>query len=203
MDRPIKLVEKLENKAFGAESPRGEDDYEKGSIQLNALIEEYPQLALPHLLLARALIHMNRIDGAIDHLTVASKLDPSSVPTSLLLVNLLQSRGDTDKAMQELDRTSRQPLNVQQRQWVAATLSKLGDPGRAIELLQQPSAVQAAGTQPIDDEQQDFLLARLYAQQRQMDKAEAIVRELLRRPNLAVVQFAVFVDELLVCGVMR
>jgi predicted Zn-dependent protease len=184
------LAWQMAHAALLVQSARSDSDYQQGSLELNALIAKYPQLAEPHVLLAQALVHMKRLDGALDHLTTASKLDPASFEISTDLIRLLQSRGDSAKAGQELDRLTKEPLNSEQRQQVAVLLANQGSPDRAVTLLQQPSQSQSPTSQPAHSDSQQFLLAVLYRQQRQIDKADAIVRELLNRPSLPLIQFA-------------
>ena len=184
------LAWRMAHAALLVQSPRGEGDYEQGALELTALIERYPQLAEPHVLLAEALTHMKRLDGALDHLTIASKLEPMSFAISTDLIRVLQARGDVAKAAQELDRVTKQPLNSPQRQEVAVLWARQGSPDRAVTLLQQPAPFQSATTQPAPSDSQQLLLAVLYRQQRQIDKADAMVRDLLQRPNMNVVQFA-------------
>ena len=56
------------------ETTTNEASYVDGSKLLNDIIRSYPLLTEPRVLLAAALVRMNRIDGAIEQLTVATKL---------------------------------------------------------------------------------------------------------------------------------
>jgi tetratricopeptide (TPR) repeat protein len=191
------LMWRLAQATMRIESPRGEDDIEKGSVELNGLIESYPQLDQPHVLLARALIHMKRLDGAVEQLTIATRLQPASADISLELANLLETRGQYDAAALELDRITVATTSFTPHQWdqVATLYAKVGKVDHALQLLQKQDA--GATTQPSQTEagsserdQRDLLIATLERVEHRADEAETIVRRLLARPNLVTVQFA-------------
>ncbi len=162
---------------------RNEDDYLKGSLVLNNLVKDYPALPEAHVLLSRALVHMNRMDGAVEHLQLAARLDPNSVPIAIELAALLRSRGEFDRVQQELDRITPLLRTADDRRMAAAEYARAGAAGKAVTLMEQPTATQAAP-------QDDLFMAMLYRKQGQIDKAQAIITKLLEKPDLATVQFA-------------
>lgn len=166
--------------------PRSEADYTEGAKLLNGIVQKHPLLPEPRVLLSKALVRMNRIDGAIDQLAMAQQLDPESVSISLRLAALLQSRGgtgDADRAQKVLDGISSNIQNVQQRRQTALLMARQGRADQAIQRLEESSA-QDGATRP------DLLLAVLYGQTNQLDKAEAVVKKLMEKPDLATIQFA-------------
>jgi predicted Zn-dependent protease len=166
---------------------RNADDVQQGSIKLQELIRQFPDQTEPRVLLAHALVQMKRYDGAIEQLTVASKLDPTSVPIALQLAGLLQSRGDFDRVRQQLDRVLPRIRTPDQRREAAALLAKQGDTDQAMSML---STTQPSGPQYAFDQQDDLLLAILYRRQHQLAKAEAMAKKLLEKPDVPSIQFA-------------
>lgn len=177
------LAWRLAQARLMVESPRTDADYTQGSVLLNEIIKEYPMLAEPRVLLARALVRMKRVDGAIDHLSHAAKLEPGSVPIALQLSALLQSRGDFERVREELDRVAPRMKSPAERRNAALLLAQQGSEGGAIELLESQNAN--------GQKQDDLLLATLYRKNGELDKAEAVVRKLLEAPDAASVEFAV------------
>lgn len=168
-------------------APRNEADVQQGSVALEGIISANPSLPEPHVLMARALSQMKRPDGAIDHLTKALKLDPTSVPIALQLASLLQSQGDYDRVNQELDRVLPRLKTPEQRRQAALLLAQQGKTEQASKLLeQQPQESKAGGSR--DD---DLLLAMLYRQRGEFDKVEPILQKLLEKPDLSSIKFAV------------
>jgi predicted Zn-dependent protease len=181
------LTWRLAQARLMVESPRSEDDYEKAAVQLNNLIEQYPQLPEAHVLLARALVQIKRLDGAIQQFSTAAQLDPTNVTTSLQLAALLQSEGDFQRVQQELDRIAPQLQSDAQRQQAAVLLARQGESERAAKLLAQPTK---PGDVNLEQNKSDLFLAYLYRQRNEYDRAEAIVVKLMDHPDLATVQFA-------------
>jgi len=181
------LAWRLAQARLMVESPRSEDDCEKAAVQLNDLIQQYPQLPEAHVLLARALVHMKRLDGAIQQFSAAAQLDPTNVTIALQLAALLQSKGDFQRVQQELDRITPQLHSEAQRQQAAVLLARQGDSGGAAKLLEQPTR---AGDVASEQNRSDLFLAYLYRQRNEYDRAEAVVVKLMDHPDLATVQFA-------------
>lgn len=177
---------RLADARLKVEYPQNEDDYNSGALELTHIIETDPQQTAAHVLLAHALIHMKRTDGAIEHLTIAANQDPSSVPIALELAALLQSRGDFDRVQQELDRITPSIHQTAQREQVAALLAQQGNSDRALELLEHPTTRPGEQT----EEKPNLLLAELYRRRREFDKADQVVRKLMEHPNLPVIRFA-------------
>jgi tetratricopeptide (TPR) repeat protein len=165
------------------EAARNEADYEQGSVLLNEVIRENPQLPEPRVLLAKALVEMKRMDGAIEQMTTASKLDPTSVPIAVQLAALLQSRGDFERVRQELDRVSPFMRSAAQRRQAALMLAQQGNREQAVKLLEDEQKNAGGG-------EGDLLLAMLYARRQQFDKVEPILTKLLEKPQLPTIQFA-------------
>ncbi|HWC89134.1 MAG TPA: tetratricopeptide repeat protein, partial [Pirellulales bacterium] len=168
-------------------SPRTDGDYEQGALVLNDLLKLDPTSTAAHELLARALVHMKRIDGAIEQLSIAAKQDSSSVPIALELAALLQSRGDFDRVQKELDRVTSWIHSPSERKQAAAILAQQGNSEGALDLLEHPT------TRPGEDSteaQPDLLAAELYRRRREFDKAEQVAGKLLEHPDLATIRFA-------------
>ena len=166
------------------ESGKGDAERDKAAVMLSGVVQLFPDVAEPRVLLARALISMGRPEGAIEHLSVAARLDPSNVPVALQLASLLQSHGDFDRARQHLDRIAPQLRDGDQKRHAALLLAQQGRPEAAIRLLEQQT--DRAGGQS-----SDLLLAMLYRQRRDPAKAEAIVKRLLDTDDLGAIEFAV------------
>lgn len=183
---PRAIEWRLAESRLMVESPRNEDDYDKGALLLNQVIQDDSNETQAHVLLARALVHMKRVDGAIEQFTIASKQDPSSVPIALQLAALLQSRGDFDRVQQELDRITPSIHTPTERQEAAALLADQGNSDRALELLEHPT------TRPGEDSlnKPDLLLAELYRRRRNFAKADEVVRTLMQHPDLPTIRFA-------------
>jgi predicted Zn-dependent protease len=181
------LVWRLAKARLMVESPRTEADYEQGSLLLNDILKDDARNTEAHVLLARALVQMKRIDGAIEHLSLAAKYDPFSVPTALLLAGLLQSRGDFDRVREELDHVTPLLRSPEHRRQAAMLLTQQGESDKALRLLQSGPRQEGAATQPAED----LLMVALYRRNHQMDKAEAALRNLLEKPELRTILFAV------------
>jgi predicted Zn-dependent protease len=172
------------------ESARNDTDYEDGAkfILDDPVFKAHGNLPEPHALRAHALAHLKRMDGAINEMSQAAKLDPGSVPIALQLAAMLQSRGDFERVRQEIDRLSGHLNNPAQRQQAALLLARQGNQDRAIALLQGDKD-DAGGSKNGDAD--SLLMAVLYNKQGEFEKAEAIVRKLLdEKPDLATIQFA-------------
>ena len=184
------LAWRLARARLMVEFPRNDGDYAQGSVLLSQIVREAPALPEPHVLMARALVRMNRVDAAIEHLQTAAKYDPTSVSIALQLAGLHQSRNDFERVRQELERVGPHMRRPEQRQRAAMLLAQQGNQEQAVKLLEEQKAQQVAGA-PSNGE--DLLLAVLYRRNGQLDKAEATLRRLLEQeqPALAAVEFAV------------
>jgi predicted Zn-dependent protease len=170
------------------QSGRSSADYEQASVDLNEIIKLNPQLPEPRALLARALVKMNRVGGAIEQLTEAAKLDPFSVPIALDLASLLQASGDFDRAARELERVEPQLRTPAQRRQAAIVLAQMGSQEKAVKMLEQIDP--AKGQDASGDGAQSLLLAWMYRRNGQFDKAEEVVKKLVKKPDVARIQFA-------------
>lgn len=169
------------------ETPRNETDVETGSVKLIDLLKEYDSVPEPHVLLAQALIKMNRIDGAIDHLSTAARLDPSSVPIALQLAGLCQSKGDFDRARKEIERVMPSIRTSEQRHAAATLLARQGNDDAALKILENPPATSGGAAMGDED---DLLLATIYRQRHQNDKVDAVLHKLLEKPDVPTIEFA-------------
>jgi tetratricopeptide (TPR) repeat protein len=113
----------------------------------------------------------------------AANIKPDSNAIALDLARLLQVQGEFTRAHEYLDRVIQNKATTDaERRRAAALLAQQGDSDRALKLLQEKSA---QGSQ-----EPDIVLAALYRQRNQLDKAEAIVRKLMEKPTAGVIQFA-------------
>lgn len=173
------------------ESPRKDhvdDDVAQGSVELTNILKEDDNIPEPHILLARALIQMNRVEGAIDHLSVAAKLEPFSVPVALQLAGLCQSKGDFDRAKKEIDRVMPEIRTAEQRHAAAKLLAAQGNDDDALRILEKPVA--STGSAESNDAPDDLLLATIYRQRHENDKVDAVLKKLLEKPDAATIEFA-------------
>ena len=176
------LAWRLAQARLMVDSPQSDRDIETASVDLTNILRANPTLPEAHVLLAHALVHLKRFDGAIDHLNVASKLDPGNVPLALELASLLQSRGEFERVRQALGNINDQFQSSDQRHQAALLLARQGNLDKAIKLLEDAQQ---------QDPTPDLVLASFYSQRRQFDKAEPIVRKLMlmEKPKLEAVQF--------------
>jgi len=177
------------------ESPRTDQDSETAAVQLNKLVQLYPDSAEIHVLLARDLVRLQRIDAAVEQFTTASKLDPTDVAIALQLASLLQSQGDFQRVQDELDKISPQLRSDSDREQVAILLDKQGQDAKASQLLEQmPSTVDESSDARNNA---DLLLAYLYRRRHDYPRAEVIIGRLLQHPNSVVVELAasIYTDE--------
>jgi len=176
------------------ECPRKDADYEEGSVLLNDIVREFPQLAEAHALLAEALLRMKRTDGAIEQFSKAAAGMPNDSGLALELASLLLARGDADRARQELERIAPHLHAAAQRQQAAEMLAQLGQFRAALALLDGRPDQGPSGAGASDDagggRKPDFLRAMLYYNTQEFDKAESVVVRLLRQPDLTAVKFA-------------
>jgi len=170
------------------EFPRKDADADEGSVLLNDILREYPQIPEAHVMLGDALLRMRRTDGAVEHYAKAASLQPNNTALALQLASLLKTRGETDRARQELERIAPRLRTSAERERAAELLAQLGQFDRALGLLEHPSA--SATTAPSGDRKAELLRAMLYANRREFDKAGGIVGKLLQMPDLPAVQFA-------------
>jgi predicted Zn-dependent protease len=170
------------------ESPRKDSgDVEQGSVLLTEILKDYSNIPEPHVLLARALVQMKRVEGAIDHLSIAAKLEPFSVPIALQLAGLCQSKGDFDRARKEIDRVMPQIRTPEQRHAAAMLLARQGNDDQALQILQKPQILPAGQAK---DAPEDLLLAAIYRQRHDYEKVDAVLKNLLEKPDVATIEFA-------------
>jgi tetratricopeptide (TPR) repeat protein len=128
-------------------------------------------------LLASAYERVGNISGAIEQITAARKLQPSSTVLNLELARLYTAQSDFQRAREILDRFVHNPssLDPPQRRGVARLIGQQGNIDGAIALME--GAV--ADAPPMDR----LYLADLYRRANQHEKAEAIYQSLLEKPD--------------------
>ncbi|HSZ56103.1 MAG TPA: tetratricopeptide repeat protein [Tepidisphaeraceae bacterium] len=140
-----------------------------------------PSLAVPHRLLAEALLKKSGPDSAakaLSELTTAHDLRPDDFETTARLVEILASQGQRDLAIGLVDSIVRDAnLSRQQRLWAADLYAKLGSTNAAIKLL---TDAQAGAS---DDAGQTALLAQLYRRAGRTDDSAAAYRKILSAPS--------------------
>lgn len=164
---------------------KNEDDFAKTALVLSDLCKDYSGLPEAHVLLAQALVKMNRMEGAVEHMRLAAQLDPNSARIAVQLSTILLQRGDFAGAQQELERVMLRLRDPKDRRMAAVILAQTGAADKAVALMQQPGAG-GSQTAPTDD----LLMAELLRKNGQLDQAEAIVKSKLDNADLAMVRFA-------------
>ncbi len=152
---------------------------------LDQTIRTSPDVLLPHLLLAQIdLKNSDKVD-AISQLRVAAALAPQNAGVALQLAQLYQSEGDSEHARQYLQQVanSTAATPAQQRQAVALFVAD-GQVDKAIALLRR---AQGAGKSTPGD---DLILAQLYQREGRNISAQRLYRQLLKKPNAAVIAAA-------------
>lgn len=142
---------------------------------LKRIITTHPDMPEARILWAEHLEHLGKIDQAIAQLEVAVNARPRSDLLSLRLARLYRANGDIERATQLVQRvvgfSAGNPTAIT---LAASMLADLGEVAKATTALEQ------LGTAATDAGQ--FMLARLYQRQSQLDKAEAMVARLLQKP---------------------
>jgi tetratricopeptide (TPR) repeat protein len=150
---------------------------------LSEATKSSPDLVEARVQLARAFERAGKPNDAIAQLSVAADLSPTSTSINLYLARLLQSRGDFERAREQLARVTATPLsNMEQRRQAAVLLAQQGESQQAIDLLEEADRQTSEGSS-------DLLLAELYRARDEPDKAETICKALLEKPNLSVIQY--------------
>ena len=161
-----------------------EADTSKASILLSDLSRNAPDMIAPKLLLATCYMRLGNISGAIDQLAAVSDMQPEQAGIAVELARLLQSRGDYARARQYLDRATRsKSASLQNMRQAASLLALQGDYTAALALLEKTYSTAATQQAP------DLVLAALYRQLNQPQKAEEICRQLLTTPDASIIAF--------------
>ncbi|HEV8607764.1 MAG TPA: tetratricopeptide repeat protein [Tepidisphaeraceae bacterium] len=126
-------------------------------------------------LLASAYEKSGNISGAIEQITAARKLQPSSTVLNLELARLYTAQLDFQRAREILERIPPTSLDPAQRRGVARLIGHQGNIDRAIALMEG-----AVADAPAMDR---LYLADLYRRSNQHTKAEAIYKSLLEKPD--------------------
>lgn len=175
------LTLKLARAQWLLQANAGQKETLEASVLLNEVSRTAPDLIAPHLLLATCLERIGNVSGAIEQLTTASDLQPNSNAITLELARLLESQGNFDQAKTRLDRIVQSNLMTPvEREQLAALLTQAGD-------VSQGLAVASGGT----NAEPTLLQAHLLRLSNQNDKAEAIYRKLLEKPDAAVIDAAI------------
>jgi tetratricopeptide (TPR) repeat protein len=154
---------------------------------LNEVVNSSPGLTEPRLLLATAHERRGNLSSAIEQLMlVMESTENPSRQLLLQLARLRQQQGEYDQASQLIQQVAGDPQATEaDLHATALLLAQQGQPAAAIELLEQ------APDNQNDDHAMELLLARLYMQSSQFDKAEQLCQRLLdEAPTMGVIEFA-------------
>lgn len=167
-----------------------EDPSEKAASEATTLMTDAIKSAVPsagyHYTMAVALERLGNVDTAIENLAKAVDLEPTYVAARLELVRLHLVRGNTEQAAPHIDALAGEAtLSPTLKRRVAGMLATTGQTQRAIDMLLSSYPGESDGLAP------DVLLAQLYDQSRQPDKAKAVVDKLLAgSPDAQTISFA-------------
>lgn len=151
---------------------------------LREVIAQSQSIPEAYVLLARCLLKLELPAEAVAAYRSALGLT-SSPSVRLELAQVLQARKEYAAAREQLDRLAENPqLTPQERRQVSLLLLQQGEPQAAVDILQ---GVAAEG---LGAEHNDLLRAALLVRLNRSDEAEAIVRRLLQKPDVVIVQFA-------------
>jgi tetratricopeptide (TPR) repeat protein len=194
MDRTIERVKKLsggEGMQWRVERARwilaGSSD-KQSAEQASVLLSEALRMSADSIdarfLQATALERQGNTGAAIEQLTTLVKQNPLQQGAALYLAQLLQQRGDFDKAREYLEPLTRSRISDKaSRETAARLMSQQGDVTQAIKLLEDGKEEPGG--------QNDLLLAMLYRQQNDLKHADELCTKLMKKPDLAVIAFAV------------
>lgn len=159
-------------------------DLEIASL-LTEVMRQAPDLLETRLLMARAAERANKVADAIEHLSVAAELDSGSPGILLELSALQQQVGDFDRAGVRLEQAAAlHGLDAPQLRRAADLFVRQGAPGRAIGLLEKSRQIAPLSASD------GLFLAKLYRQTGDLDHAGDLCRELLKKPDVSVLEFA-------------
>ncbi|MCL2645707.1 MAG: tetratricopeptide repeat protein [Phycisphaerales bacterium] len=162
-----------------------EQELAEASVLLGEISRTAPDLLPPRLLQATALEKLGNIKGAIEQLQAAINLRPGSTQVALDLARLLIAQGDAEQARQYATKVAQNAAATHEEKYkAAAILTQAGSYDQALTILKQLYGPENT------DQTADLLLAALYRQKNQPDKAEAVCRKLLEKPTPTVIQFA-------------
>lgn len=177
------LTLKLARAQWLLQSGAGQKETLEASVLLNDVSRTAPDLVAPHLLLATCLERTGNVSGAVEQLTAASDLRPSSNAIAIELARLLESQGNFDQAKTRLNRiVEKNLMTPAEREQVAALLTQAGDVSQGL------AVVSAAGNSNIEA---TLLQAHLLRLSNQDEKAEAVYQKLLEKPDAAVIDGAI------------
>jgi len=156
----------------------------EASVLLSEVSRSAPESVAPRLMLVACLEKLGNVSAAIEQLVVASNLQPESARIALELARLLHVQGDYAQAQSHLDRVLKgKAASDDERRQAAALLASEGQTERALKVYEELNARDQG-------DHQDLMLAALYRQQNQPEKAEALCRKLLAKPDARVIAFA-------------
>jgi tetratricopeptide (TPR) repeat protein len=160
---------------------RGEGDRNEGALLLNKILAANGDVPEAHLMLAHALLRMQKPDDAIGQLQLAWKLKPADTALGFELAELLQGQtGGTARAALVLDDILPRLTYGEGRRRAALILVRSGAVDRAIQVLE-------AGER---DRESEVLLARLYFRQGNYQRAEQALSGPLVNADLETVKLA-------------
>jgi tetratricopeptide (TPR) repeat protein len=160
-------------------SEDGQKDAAKAVVILNEIVRVSPDLIEPRLLLAAALQKVDNVSGAIDQLTAAYNLQPKNEMIMLALARMKMAQGDYAQTRRLLEQILNDATtNDAMKRQVAVMLAQIGDTPEAVKLLANNTKA----------DQPDLMLAELYFRSNQRDKAEAMYKKLMEKPDAMTIQ---------------
>ncbi len=165
------------------EARSGEQSAAEASLLLGDIARSSPDLLAPRLLLAECMERLGNVSEAAENLKVAAGLRPDSNAIAIELARLLLLTGDSSQSMDYAEKAARsENATPQERYHAAIILAQLGKYDRALAIIE--------GLYRGNEQPADLVLAKLYRQQNQLSRAEAICQKLLEKPTPAAIQFA-------------
>ena len=176
---------RLKRAAWLLQSNNIDNDTANAASILEPVITESPDLLEARLLMARAMERINHLDRAIDELKAAAQLRPDTMAIKLDMARLYQRLRQWDSARQHLQHVANnEQANPQQLRHAAAMMARQGDVEPAIRILENLQT-----SNDWHPQKHGLVLAQLYRQDMQYDKADKLCRELLEAPTASIIRF--------------
>jgi predicted Zn-dependent protease len=166
----------------GPQTPQASTD---AQTLLDDVLKAEPQSVPALVLSSEAKSRLGDVNGAADMLTKAKQLDPNSSMMSLSLAQMLQVRGDFEKAHEQLEQAaSDKNATPDFKERTAVLLASQGDVARAISIL-EPMITDGTATESVK-----LHLAAFYCRVKEFSKAQAISDDLMKKPDASTVVLA-------------
>lgn len=160
-------------------------DCERAVVMLREVIKQAPLRVEARLLLATALQELGRLPLAVEELGAAVDERPDSPDLAIAYARLLQASNMYPAALEQARRVANMPAaRHDQLRQAAALFISLGEQQQAIALLER-----LVSDERQTDREELLMLAKLYQQNQQPDKAEALIERLLAEPSEEAVLF--------------